>query len=82
MGYIGNVTQSFNVSSAMIEDQAVIPDKIANSGDFAFPADIRLKDADASNYVGFQAPSTVGTNIVWTLPSADAAASGYALVSN
>ena len=82
MGYIGNVTQSFNVSSTMIEDQAIIPDKIANSGDFAFPADIRLKDSDASNYVGFQAPATVSSNLVWTLPSADAAASGYALVSN
>ena len=63
-------------------DGTVKPSAIANSGDFAFPADIRLKDADGSNYVGFQSPSTVSNNIVWTLPSEDAATSGYALVSN
>ena len=44
--------------------------------------DLRFADADSSNYVGFQAPATVSSNLVWTLPSADAAASGYALVSN
>ena len=44
--------------------------------------DLRFADADSSNYVGFQAPATVASNLVWTLPSADAAASGYALVSD
>ena len=63
-------------------DGTVKPASIASSGDFAFPADIRLKDADGSHYVGFQSPSTVSNNIVWTLPSADATTSGYALVSN
>ena len=82
MGYIGNPAQDFNVSSGMIDDQAVTADKIANTGDFAFPADVRLKDADASHYVGFQAPTTVGSNLVWTLPATDAAVSGYALVSD
>ncbi len=33
--------------------------------------DIRLGDADSSNYVGFKAPATVGTSLVWTLPAAD-----------
>jgi hypothetical protein len=45
-------------------------------------ADLRFADADSSNYVAFQAPATVASNIIWTLPSADAAVSGYALVSN
>jgi len=33
--------------------------------------ELRLHDQDNSNYVGFKAPVTVGTNRVWTLPSAD-----------
>ena len=44
--------------------------------------DLRFADADSSNYVGVQAPSTVSSNQIWTLPSADAAVSGYALVSD
>lgn len=33
--------------------------------------ELRLHDQDNSHYVGFKAPVTVGTNRVWTLPSAD-----------
>ena len=33
--------------------------------------DIRLADSDSSHYVGLQAASTVGTNLVFTLPSVD-----------
>ena len=33
--------------------------------------DIRLADSDSSNYVGFQSPATVTSNVVWTLPAAD-----------
>ena len=45
-------------------------------------SDLRFADSDSSHYVGFQAPATVGTSLTWTLPSADATVSGYALVSN
>ena len=69
-------------SIATPSDGTVLPASIASSGDFAFPADVRLKDSDGSHYVGFQAASTVSSNVVWTLPSADAGASGYALVSD
>jgi len=41
---------------------------------FNLLADLRFKDADGSHYVGFQSPSTVGTNLVWTLPAADGSA--------
>ena len=44
--------------------------------------DLRFADADSSNYVGFQAPATVSSNVVWTLPATDASVSGYALVSD
>jgi len=52
------------------------------AGDFATTGDVRFLDGDASNYVGFQAPTTVSSDLVWTLPSADAGVSGYALVSD
>ena len=35
-----------------------------------------------SNFVGFKAPATISSNLTWTLPAADAAVSGYALVSD
>ena len=36
--------------------------------------DIRLGDADSTHYVGFKAPATVGTSLVWTLPAVDGTA--------
>jgi len=43
--------------------------------------DLRFADADSSNYVAFQAPATVASNVTWTLPDADGSAS-QALVTN
>ena len=43
---------------------------------------LRFADSDNSNFVGFKAPATISSNLTWTLPSADAAVSGYALVSD
>jgi len=47
-------------------------------------ADLRFGEATAngSNFVAFQAPAAIASDITWTLPSADAAISGYALVSD
>jgi hypothetical protein len=36
----------------------------------------------SSNYVGFVAPNTIASSVTWTLPSADASTSGFALVSD
>jgi len=33
--------------------------------------DLRFADADSSNWVAFQAPSAISSNITWTLPDAD-----------
>lgn len=44
--------------------------------------DLRFADADSSHYVGFKAPATVSSSLTWTLPAADAAVDGYALVSD
>jgi hypothetical protein len=43
--------------------------------------DVRFADSDSSNYVAFQAPATVASNITWTLPSTDGT-NGYALTTN
>jgi len=37
--------------------------------------DLRFADSDSSNWVAFQAPATVGSNVTWTLPAADGSAS-------
>jgi hypothetical protein len=46
--------------------------------------DLRFGEATAngSNYVGFQAPSNIASNVVWTLPATDSAVNGYALKSD
>ena len=44
-------------------------------------ADLRLADSDSSNWVAFQAPATVASNVTWTLPNADGS-NGQALVTN
>ena len=36
--------------------------------------ELRLLDADSSNYVGLKAPATVSANVIWVLPAADGAA--------
>lgn len=43
--------------------------------------DTRYWDSDSSNYVAFQAPATVASNVTWTLPNADGT-SGQALVTD
>ena len=46
--------------------------------------DLRFVEADAngSNYVGFQAPASIASDVLWTLPATDATVSGYALISD
>ena len=44
---------------------------ITTAATFNAEAELRLADADSSNYVGFKSPATVSANKVWTLPSAD-----------
>ena len=46
--------------------------------------DLRFGEAsvNGANYVGFQAPASIAADLLWTLPSTDAAVAGYALSSN
>lgn len=43
------------------------------TGDLTLNAqsDLRFADSDSSNWVAFQAPATVASNVTWTLPSSD-----------
>jgi len=43
--------------------------------------DIRFADSDSSNWVGLQAPATISSNVMWTLPSSDGS-SGQVLSTN
>lgn len=40
-------------------------------------SDLRWADADSSNWVAFQAPATVTSNITWTLPATDGSAGQF-----
>ena len=44
-------------------------------------SDLRFADSDSSNWVAFQSPATVSSNVTWTLPAADGT-SNQALVTN
>jgi hypothetical protein len=43
--------------------------------------DLRFADSDSSNWLAFQAPATVASNVTWTLPNADGS-SNQTLVTN
>ena len=47
-------------------------------------SDLRFGEATGhgGNWVAFQAPSTIASNVTWTLPSTDASVAGYALKSD
>ena len=34
-------------------------------------ADLQFYDSDSSHYVGFQAPATITSSVLWTLPNTD-----------
>jgi len=44
---------------------------VATQVDITAQGDIRLQDTTGGQYVGFQAPGTVASSVLWTLPSAD-----------
>jgi hypothetical protein len=52
-----------------------------NGLNLAAQDDVRFWDADSSHYVGLQAPATVTTNRVWTLPATDGT-TGQGLTTN
>lgn len=55
--------------------------KIAGDVQINARGDLRFADSDSSNWIAFQAPATVSTNVTWTLPSADGSI-GQVLTTN
>jgi hypothetical protein len=45
--------------------------KIAGDAQLQNQGDLRFADLDSSNWVAFQAPATVASNVTWTLPATD-----------
>jgi hypothetical protein len=82
-----NVAPTAVVTAATNQDITLSP---AGTGSLVITAnaqlqaqsDLRFADADSSNYVAFQAPSTISTNYTLTLPAAVAGTSGFALTSD
>lgn len=55
--------------------------KVAGDAQIQAQGDLRFADADNSNWVAFQAPTTISSNVTWTLPSTDGT-NTQALVTN
>jgi hypothetical protein len=64
------------IAQTFTQDQAITGNLTLNA-----QGDVRFADSDSSNYVAFQAPATVASNVTWTLPSVDGS-TGQALVTN
>jgi len=73
IGEIDQTGDKFNLNCA----NATIAENLSLNAQ----GDLRFFDSDSSNYVAFQAPATVSSNVTWTLPSADGT-SGQALTTN
>lgn len=79
-------TQTFPSSNAVIARtdaaQTFTGDQVfAGNITLNTQGDVRFADADSSNWVAFQAPATVTSNVTWTLPATDGT-SGQVLTTN
>jgi hypothetical protein len=91
-GEVGGATGGINITNTTISAASNLDISIDPQGTgrlniqadthLGLESDLRFGDADDSNYVGFKAPATITDDVIWTLPSADAAIAGYALTSN
>ena len=84
-GIYSNGTDSVDVSTGGTRrlDIGSAGDVTVRGGNVTLNAqgDLRLADSDSSNWVAFQAPATVASNVTWTLPATDGT-SGQALSTN
>lgn len=48
--------------------------KVAGNTQLQAQGGLRFADLDSSNYVAFQAPATISSNLTWTLPATDGSA--------
>jgi hypothetical protein len=76
----GGVNYDFRVGGDTKADLFLV-DASADAVLLGSQANLRWADADSSNYIAVQAPSTVSSNVTFTLPSADGT-SGQCLSTN
>ena len=59
------------LTSPTVNTPALTSPTVATNIDLLARAELRFKDADSSHYVGFEAPATISTNLIWVLPATD-----------
>jgi hypothetical protein len=79
-GVGGVQVDNTTLSAATDQDITIDPSgtgvfKIAGDAQLQAQGDLRFADSDSSNYVAFQAPATVSSNLTWTLPATDGSSS-------
>ncbi len=67
---VGKATTD-TLTNKTLTTPAMTSPTVSTNIDLLARAEIRFKDADSSHYVGFKAPATVSSNLIWTLPDAD-----------
>jgi hypothetical protein len=70
---IGVSVQGFDADTAKLDvaQTFTAAQTFADNVTLNAQGDLRFADADSSNWVAFQAPATVSSNVTWTLPAAD-----------
>ena len=63
-------------NSVTLTNKTLTSPTIGTSASLDNQAEVRFLEATAngSNYVGFEAPASISSNLIWVLPSADGAA--------
>jgi len=61
-----NVAPTAVLTTALNQDIGFANNIILNA-----QTDLRFADSDSTNWVAFQAPSTIASNVTWTLPNVD-----------
>jgi len=74
-------TATQTLTNKTLTSPAINSGTIGTALTFNAQADARFADSDSSNWVAFQGPATIASNITWTLPNADGS-SGQALVTD
>jgi hypothetical protein len=78
---VTTLTGSQTLTNKTLTSPTVNSGTVGTALTFNAQADARFADSDSSNWVAFQGPATIASNITWTLPNADGS-NGQALVTN
>jgi hypothetical protein len=70
---IGVTVQGYDVDTAKLDAAQTFTAAQTFAADLTLNAqsDLRFADSDSSNWVAFQAPATIASNVTWTLPATD-----------